>query len=104
MISNQQQQQHQHQPTNNNNNNNNNLDLSNNSLLLASSGSNSSDELSFTAFIDLCRFCSVKIGSRLNLFEKEAEQRQLLFKIRTILPISVSFNVKFNADIVTFLM
>ncbi|KAL1398639.1 hypothetical protein pipiens_008802 [Culex pipiens pipiens] len=48
------------------------------------------EELNFTAFIDLCRFCSIKSGPRLNIFDKEAEQRQLLFKIRNILPIVVS--------------
>lgn len=77
MISNQQQQQ-QHS---------NNLEVANNSLLVASG---TAEELNFTAFIDLCRFCSIKMGPRLNLFEKEAEQRQLLFKIRTILPIAIA--------------
>lgn len=48
------------------------------------------DELNFTAFIDLCRFCSIKSGPRVHIFDKEAEQRQLLFKIRTVLPIIVS--------------
>jgi hypothetical protein len=79
MISNQQQ-QHQHQS---------NLEVSNSSLLVTSG----TEELNnFTAFIDLCRFCSIKtsMGTKLNLFEKEAEQRQLLFKIRTILPINVA--------------
>lgn len=76
MISNQQQQHHQ----------SNILEVANN--LLVTSGT--SEELNFTAFIDLCRFCSIKMGPRLNLFEKEADQRQLLFKIRTILPIAIS--------------
>ncbi|XP_055600042.1 uncharacterized protein LOC129749139 isoform X1 [Uranotaenia lowii] len=49
-----------------------------------------SDELNFTAFIDLCRFCAIKSGSRLNIFDKEAEHRQILFKIRTILPIVIN--------------
>lgn len=71
MISNQQHQQHQ----------SNTLEINDNSL---------HEELNFTAFIDLCRFCSIKMGPRLNLFEKESEQRQLLFKIRTILPISIA--------------
>lgn len=49
------------------------------------------EDLSFTAFIDLCRFCSIRSGPRLNLFDKEAEDRQILFKIRTLLlPITVS--------------
>uniref|UniRef100_A0A1Q3FUC7 Putative dvir\gj22977-pa-like protein n=1 Tax=Culex tarsalis TaxID=7177 RepID=A0A1Q3FUC7_CULTA len=52
--------------------------------------SSSSDELNFTAFIDLCRFCAIKSGPRLNIFDKEAEQRQLLFKIRNILPIVIN--------------
>lgn len=77
MISNQQQ---QHQT--------NSLEVTNNSLLVASG--TTSEELNFTAFIDLCRFCSIKMGPRLNLFEKEAEQRQLLFKIRTVLPIAIA--------------
>lgn len=78
MISNQQQ---QHQS--------NTLEVANNSLLVTS-GSSGQEELNFTAFIDLCRFCSIKMGPRLNLFEKEADQRQLLFKIRTILPIAIA--------------
>lgn len=49
-----------------------------------------SDELNFTAFIDLCRFCAIRNGPRLNIFEKEAEDRQILFKIRTLLPVTVS--------------
>jgi hypothetical protein len=49
-----------------------------------------SDELNFTAFIDLCRFCSIKSGPRVHIFDKEAEQRQLLYKIRTLLPTAVS--------------
>jgi hypothetical protein len=49
-----------------------------------------SDELNFTAFIDLCRFCSIKSGPRVHIFDKEADQRQLLFKIRTLLPTAVS--------------
>lgn len=61
--------------------------MSNNTLLVQSG---STEEINFTAFIDLCRFCSIKFGPRLNLFDKEAEQRQLLFKIRTILPVSIS--------------
>ena len=58
--------------------------------MIANQSEQLSDELNFTAFIDLCRLCSIKNGPRLNIFEKEAEERQLLFKIRTILPISVS--------------
>lgn len=77
MISNQ---QHPQQTSN--------LEVSNNTLLVSTG--NAAEELNFTAFIDLCRFCSVKIGPRLNLFDKEAEQRQLLFKIRSILPVTVA--------------
>lgn len=47
------------------------------------------EELNFTAFTDLCRFCSLKIGPKLHIFDKEAEQRQLLYKIRSILPTAV---------------
>ncbi|KFB36814.1 Dvir\GJ22977-PA-like protein [Anopheles sinensis] len=52
----------------------------------------STEELNFTAFIDLCRFCAIKSGSRFcSLFDnREAEQRQLLFKIRTVLPIVIT--------------
>lgn len=83
MISNQQQQQqHQQQQTATNN-----LEIGNNTLLVTAGAA---EELNFTAFVDLCRFCSVKIGPRLNLFDKEADQRQLLYKIRTILPVSIS--------------
>lgn len=81
MISNHQQHQQQQQQTSSSN-----LEVSN-STLLVTTGASSED---FTAFIDLCRFCSVKIGPRLNLFEKEADHRQLLYKIRTILPTTIS--------------
>lgn len=64
-------------------------------LMIANQSEQLSDELNFTAFIDLCRFCSIKSGPRLNIFDKEAEQRQILFKIRTILPIVVSSMVHF---------
>lgn len=78
MISQQQQQHHQ----------SNNLEVTNSPLLVTSG--NSEELNNFTAFIDLCRFCSIKMGTKLNLFEKESEQRQLIFKIRTILPINVA--------------
>lgn len=48
------------------------------------------DDLNFTAFTDLCRFCSLKTGHKIHLFDKEAEQRQLIFKIRSVLPTVVS--------------
>lgn len=50
---------------------------------------NDNNELNFTAFTDLCRFCSLRSGAKLNLFEKEAEQRQILYKVRSFLPIAV---------------
>lgn len=53
---------------------------------------NDSDELNFTAFADLCRFCSLRIGPKIHLFEKEAEQRQILYKVRSFLPIAVNFS------------
>ncbi|XP_037029283.1 zinc finger protein 691 isoform X3 [Bradysia coprophila] len=49
-----------------------------------------SEELNFTAFTDLCRFCSLRLGAKINLFDKEAEHRQLLFKVRTFLPTAIS--------------
>lgn len=47
------------------------------------------EDLNFTAFTDLCRLCSLKSGPRLHIFDKEAEQRQILFKLRTCLPTMV---------------
>ncbi|KAI5639895.1 zinc-finger associated domain (zf-AD) domain-containing protein [Phthorimaea operculella] len=44
------------------------------------------EDLNFTAFTDLCRLCSLKSGPRLHIFDKESEQRQILFKLRTCLP------------------
>lgn len=48
------------------------------------------EDLNFTAFTDLCRLCSLKSGPRLHLFDKEAEQRQILYKLRSCLPTMVS--------------
>lgn len=48
------------------------------------------EDLNFTAFTDLCRLCSLKSGPRLHIFDKESEQRQILFKLRTCLPTMVS--------------
>lgn len=48
------------------------------------------NEMNFTAFTDLCRFCSLRHGAKINLFEKEAEQRQILYKVRSFLPIAVN--------------
>ncbi|PSN34793.1 hypothetical protein C0J52_06213 [Blattella germanica] len=39
---------------------------------------------------EICRLCTVKSGMRMHIFDKEGEQRQLLYKIRTCLPIIVS--------------
>lgn len=39
---------------------------------------------------EICRLCAVRSGMRMHIFDKEGEQRQLLFKIRTCLPIVVS--------------
>lgn len=52
------------------------------------------EDLNFTAFTDLCRLCSLKSGPRLHIFDKESEQRQILFKLRTCLPTMVSTNFK----------
>lgn len=48
------------------------------------------NEINFTAFTDLCRFCSLRHGAKINLFEKEAEQRQILYKVRSFLPVAVN--------------
>ncbi|XP_063976085.1 zinc finger protein 865 isoform X1 [Diachasmimorpha longicaudata] len=37
-------------------------------------------------FSELCRLCSLKSNHQLQIFDKEGEQRQLLFKIRSCLP------------------
>lgn len=58
------------------------------------------DELSFTAFADLCRLCSLKNGTRINIFDKEGEERQILYKIRSCLATSVSPNIiSFKLDL-----
>ena len=44
------------------------------------------EELNFSTFMDLCRFCSLKPGQKMSLFEKEAEHRQVLYKVRSVLP------------------
>lgn len=48
------------------------------------------NEINFTAFTDLCRFCSLRHGAKINLFDKEAEQRQILYKVRSFLPVAVN--------------
>lgn len=47
------------------------------------------EDLNFTAFTDLCRFCSLRVGPKYNLFDKDSENRQLLFKLRSFLPTTV---------------
>lgn len=48
-------------------------------------------ELNFSTFAELCRFCSVKNGpAKIHLFDKEAEQRNLVYKVRSLLPANVS--------------
>ncbi|KAK1135189.1 hypothetical protein K0M31_007960 [Melipona bicolor] len=37
-------------------------------------------------FAELCRLCSLKSNHQLQIFDKEGEQRQLLFKIRSCIP------------------
>ncbi|XP_033230931.1 uncharacterized protein LOC117182022 [Belonocnema kinseyi] len=37
-------------------------------------------------FSELCRLCSLKSSHQLQIFDKEGEQRQLLFKIRSCIP------------------
>lgn len=49
------------------------------------------EDLNFTAFTDLCRFCSLRVGPKYHLFDKDSENRQLLFKLRSFLPITVIF-------------
>ncbi|XP_043579888.1 endothelial zinc finger protein induced by tumor necrosis factor alpha-like [Bombus pyrosoma] len=38
------------------------------------------------SFTELCRLCSLKSSHQLQIFDKEGEQRQLLFKIRSCIP------------------
>ena len=40
---------------------------------------------------ELCRLCSLKSNNQMQIFDKEGEQRQLLFKIRSCIPALVSF-------------
>ncbi|XP_055697957.1 zinc finger protein 768 isoform X2 [Phlebotomus papatasi] len=58
--------------------------------MLTNQSEHQSEELNFTAFTDLCRFCSLKNGPKLHLFDKEAEQRQIIFKIRSLLPVVIT--------------
>lgn len=37
-------------------------------------------------FAELCRLCSLKGTHPIQIFDKEAEQQQLLFKIRSCIP------------------
>lgn len=42
---------------------------------------------------ELCRLCSLKSTHQLQIFDKEGEQRQLLFKIRSCTPAVVSLYI-----------
>lgn len=55
---------------------------------------NQQEELNFSTFMDLCRFCSLKPGQKMNIFEKEAEHRQLLYKVRSVIPSVVGNHIK----------
>ncbi|XP_059217617.1 myb-like protein I [Stomoxys calcitrans] len=47
--------------------------------------------LNFTTFAELCRLCSVRNGSsKIHLFEKEAEQRNLIYKLRQLMPVNIA--------------
>ncbi|XP_037903306.1 sal-like protein 4 isoform X3 [Hermetia illucens] len=60
-------------------------------MLTNATDQHQTDELNFTTFTDLCRFCSIKSGpAKIHLFDKEAEQRNLLFKIRSLLPTNIT--------------
>lgn len=56
------------------------------------------EELNFSTFMDLCRFCSVKPGQKLNVFDKEAEHRQLLYKVRSVLPAVVIMDSRLHTS------
>lgn len=55
---------------------------------------NQQEELNFSTFMDLCRFCSLKPGQKMNIFEKEAEHRQLLYKVRSVIPSVVGNHIQ----------
>lgn len=47
--------------------------------------------LNFSTFEELCRLCAIHHGPpKMHIFEPEAEQRQLLYKLRTLLQANVS--------------
>lgn len=47
--------------------------------------------LNFGSFNELCRLCAIHQGAtKLHIFESAAEQRQLLYKLRTLLQANVS--------------
>lgn len=47
--------------------------------------------LNFSTFDELCRLCAIHHGPpKMHIFEPEAEQRQLLYKLRTLLQANVS--------------
>lgn len=64
--------------------------MSENMLTNQSQTDSQIEDLNFTAFTDLCRFCSLRVGPKYNLFDKDSENRQLLFKLRSFLPTTVT--------------
>jgi hypothetical protein len=48
-------------------------------------------------FAELCRLCSLKSSQQMQIFDKEGEQRQLLFKIRSCIPAEVSNSAIWNS-------
>lgn len=65
---------------------------------------NQQEELNFSTFMDLCRFCSLKPGQKMNIFEKEAEHRQLLYKVRSVIPSVVGNHFKLSGRVFTILL
>lgn len=48
-------------------------------------------DLNFSNFAELCRLCGIHHGpTKLHIFEPQAEQRQLLYKLRSLLQANVS--------------
>ncbi|XP_073816155.1 uncharacterized protein isoform X1 [Musca autumnalis] len=47
--------------------------------------------LNFATFGELCRLCSLRNGpSKIHLFEKEAEQGNLIYKLRLLMPVNIA--------------
>lgn len=60
-------------------------------------------DLNFTTFAELCRLCSIRNGpAKIHLFEKEAEHRNLVFKLRSLMPANVRNISKYNSIVVVF--